>query len=290
MPLLRRNYSNDYLADIGAQGTNGRLVKRGGALMRQAEFSVNVHSESFAPGNIPIPTFVAGTDQYGRETRTPGPWSVWSPFSGRIVENQPLTPSALRYPASAWTASDSNHNSGITLASWDCDIPFDGTYGQHDQIGATFHFTERLLSVCQPRYVGANNGPPQSVPDWFWAAKVAGTLEFSYAYRYAGGRMDDGQYYDTERGRYAPTFGYTADDGDDGVINWSAWIFGPREQHRIRGTGLEIYGSMADFSCDLVLNGNYPSEVQGAALLDTWLRNEVAGIYLQLTTDNAHAA
>ena len=300
MPLLRRNYTAAYLAEIGGQGTNGRLVRRGGACLRQAEFYVNVHSESFAPGYIPIPTFTDGVDQYGRETRTPGPFSVWSPFSGRIVEDQPLVPHAVKYPASSWLALDSNLNSGITLASWDIDIPDDGTRGQHDQTIASFHFTERLLSVCQPRFCGMSaGGPPQSVPDWYWAAKVAGTLKFSYAYRYAaggGGAMGeyDDEFYDTERQRYSASFGQavfgtTATAQDPSLVTWSAWIYGPREQHRVRGTGLEIYGNMADFTSDLYLDGNYPSEIQFEALVDTWLRNEVAGIYLKLTTSNAHA-
>ena len=299
MPLLRRNYTAAYLADIGGQGTNGRLAKRGDAYLRQAEFSVNVHSESFAPGYIPIPTFTDGVDQYGRHTKTPGPFSVWSPFSGRIVENQPLAPHAVKYP-SPWLTyaptSVSTRRDAITLASWDVEQPFDETYGEHDQTGFVFHFTEKLDRVVQPRFCGRSaGGPPQSVPDWFWAARVVGTLELGYWYRYAGGDgagNGGGKYYDTERGQYMVTFGNNAFDGADDVIDWSAWIYGPREQHRVRGTGLEIYGNMADFESDLLVDDPAltPSEAQYAALVDTWLRNEVAGICLQLTTYDAHAA
>ena len=299
MALCRRNYTSAYLADIGEDGTNGRLVRRNGKLLRRSKFAVNVRSECFAPGYIPIPTYTLGTDQYDRPTCTPGPFSVWSPFSAREVRNQPLAPGASHLYDNwhRWTSRDpsaplSQTHAPITLASWDLEQDFDDTYGQHDQVAWHFHFVERLAEVCRPRWNGAPSYLPASVPDWYWAAKVEGTLRFHYGYRFAGGDViqgvPTGRFYDTEREWFRYNFETGASDGDDGVVEWSAWIYGPREQHRVRGTGLEIYGNMVDFTSDLDTDPTgYASDRQFAALIDTWLRNEVAGIYLMLTTSNA---
>ena len=290
MALCRRNYNASYLTDIGATGTNGRLTRRNGKLLRRSQFDVSVHSECFAPGYIPIPTYTRGTDQNGRPTCTPGPWSLWSPSIGNDVRDQSFPqevyPGDLHGGGTAFT--------GTILAHWNVSQDFDGSFGQHDQVRFTFDSWVQLAYVNQPRWTGAPIRPPASVPDWFWAAKVFGLLDFSYEYTFAGGDTDThgnptGYYWDTERNEYRRVFGFTTHATPGPHVVWSAWLYGPREQHRIRATGLEIYGSVVDYTCDLDMHGDYPSYDQGAALLDTWLRNEVAGIYLKLTTSNAHA-
>lgn len=308
MPVLvRRNYTSAYLAAIGEEGTNGRLVRRNGKLLRRSRFDVGVHSVCYMPNFIPIPTYTLGTDQYGRPTCTPGAFSLWSPFSANDVRNQVLYDGWRSYYPLGHDPRDTRFGDGILLADWELQQDFDDTDGQHDQVAWHFHFTERLVSALQPRWTPGLPTPypdsvypaPVSVPDWFWAAEVQGTLEFDYDYKFAGGLGDindvpDGRFYDTERDRFAYSFGKslhttrrTNPNGFQGVI-WSAWLYGPREQHRIRGTGLEIYGTMADFTSDLDTDPTgYASDRQFAALIDTWLRNEVAGIYLMLTTANA---
>lgn len=294
--LVRRNYNSAYLAHIGEPDTNGRLVRRNGKLLRRSRFDLNVHSECFAPGYIPIPTYTLGTNQAGEPTCTPGAWSVWSPPNlsnsvedftlencvyGGDYRGGDLDPGRLDI--------DSFEFTGYQLAHWLAYESGDGTYGQHDQILYVFEFWLWLDKIWMPRWIGAPNKPPAAVPDWFWAAKVRAALSFEYRYFFAGGEEFSGvggYYRNTESGDFESNFGYGV-FGNPGHVEASAWIYGAREQHRIRGTGLEIYGHMADFTSDLDTSGTYPSASQGKPLFDTWLRNEIAGIYLQLTTSNA---